>query len=943
LALTVGELTGFADLDTGRFESGLQRVGRGMQDLADDVEREAGQAGEAGGEALGEGLATEAEQGVEKASSRIGTALKGVALAAGAAGLAAGAALVKGVTGAMEQEQVAGKLGAQLGATPELARQYGQIAGKLYAGAVTEDVESAAAAVRATMSSGLVPPGATTAQIEQIATRVHDLADTFELDLGQAANAAGQMIKTGLAKDGAEAIDVMTRGLQVMGPRADDLGDTFNEYSTIFRQLGLSATQATGLLAQGMAAGARDTDVVADSLKELTLITQGGGDAVNEAFAKIGLSGSAMQKAFVQGGPAAAQGLDTLLDRLRAMKDPVERQSVALTLFGTKSEDVQKALYSLDPSSATAALGEVGGAAGRMGDSLRDNASTRIEQFQRGIEQGLTQVVGGTMLPLLERAGGALADRFGPALGQAAQWARNDALPAVTDFARGVASDLVPAVSTGATWLADHLGPAAAAAGRFVRDDLMPAAQTAGRVLRDDVAPAAGVLAVWLGETLVPAIGAVAGFLVDTLIPAVIDTTRWLNDNRTAVAVVAGVIGTLLLPVLITTAVGYAQAGIAATVSAARQVAAWVASGGSAVTNAALSVAASYQTVAGWIASGASAVASGAQQVAAWVATGARAVWGMALQAAAAAEVVAGWVLMGVQSMIRAAQMAAAWVLAMGPVGWITAAVIALVALIIANWDTIKDATVTAWNWIWNWIKQIAGWLVDLFMNFTLVGLLIKHWQSIKDGAVAGWNAVLDFVKQIPGWIYNAFLNFTPIGLLISHWDSIKSTAVQKFGELVAWIKGVPGMIGDALGNLGGLLVSKGRDLITGLMSGVTSMGGWLKDRLTSFAKDMIPGPIASALGIHSPSRVMRDQIGRWIPAGIVEGIEQGSPALDATMRSLVQPPPVPVLAGAASAPAGGGWGGSGGGFHIQNYYESDSGSAAATAEELLWLSKGRG
>lgn len=952
MALTVGELTGYADLDDSRFESGVQRVGRGMTALADEVEQEAAQAGEAGGEALGENLATEAEQGAEKAGRRIGTALKTVAITAAAAGLAAGAALIKGVTGEMEQEQVAGKLGAQLGATPEVARQYGQIAGRMYADAVTEDVQGAADAVRSTMSAGLIPPGATNAQIQQIATRVHDLADTFELDLGQAANAAGQMIKTGLAKDGAEALDVMTRGMQVMGPRADDLADAFNEYSTIFRQLGLSATQATGLLSQGMAAGARDTDVVADSLKELTLITQGGGDAVDEAFAKIGLSGSAMQKAFVEGGPAAAQGLDTLLDRLRAMKDPVERQSVALTLFGTKSEDVQRALYALDPSSATAALGDVGGAAQRMGDSLRDNASTRIEQFKRGIEQGLTNVVGGTMLPLLERGASALQERFGPAFERAASWARDTALPAIKDFASEIANQLGPALSTGASWLGDTFGPAVSAVARFVRDDLLPAAGRfagmlrdefgpvvssagaflrddlgpaalkIGRFLKDEVAPAVKDVATWLAQNLMPAVAGAAGFLAGTLAPALADAARWLGDNKTAVEAVAGVLTVALLPVLLTTAVRYAQAGIAAGVSAMQQVVAWVATGTAAVTNGALSIAASYRTVAGWaaagvsaivsgaqqvgawIASGAAAIASGAQQVAAWVTIGARMLWGMALQAAAAAEIVAGWVLMGAQSLLNAARMAAAWVLAMGPLGWVIAAVVALVVAVIAHWDTVRNATVAAWTWLSNLVLGVARSISSFFSGWDIGGVLSRIWNTVYDGAVSGWNNTIN------------------------------------------WIKGVPGWIKSALGDLGGLLVSAGGDVVRGLWNGISTMGSWLKNQLISFVANTIPGPIKSALGIASPSRVMRDQVGRWIPAGIVAGIEAGSGELDATMRSLVQPPPVPAMVGAgASVGAASGYGtaAGGGGFQITNYYESNTGNASATAEELLWLAKGRG
>nr|MDT0527213.1 phage tail tape measure protein [Streptomyces sp. DSM 41633] len=96
------------------------------------------------------------------------------------------------------------------------------------------------------MRSGILPPDATNAQIESIAGKVTDLSKTFELDLGQTSNAVGQMLKTGLVKDGTEALDILTAGMQRMGPRADDMADTFNEYSTKFRDLGLSAADAMG-------------------------------------------------------------------------------------------------------------------------------------------------------------------------------------------------------------------------------------------------------------------------------------------------------------------------------------------------------------------------------------------------------------------------------------------------------------------------------------------------------------------------------------------------------------------------------------------------------------------------------------------------------------------------------------------------------------------------
>ncbi len=79
-------------------------------------------------------------------------------------------------------------------------------------------------------------------------------------------------------------------------------------------------------------------------------------------------------------------------------------------------------------------------------------------------------------------------------------------------------------------------------------------------------------------------------------------------------------------------------------------------------------------------------------------------------------------------------------------------------------------------------------------------------------------------------------------------------------------------------------------------------MGGWLRGQLMGFARNMIPGPIAKALGIASPSRLMADVVGRWIPPGIVDGIESSEGLLNSKMTSLVQAPPASAAAGVGAS-----------------------------------------
>lgn len=651
-------------------------------------------------------------------------------------GLLAGAALIGGITQALDQGKITAKLGAQLGATPAEAEKYGKVAGQLYAKGVTTDFQAAADAIKATMSAGLAPPDATNAQLESIATKVSDVATTFDLDLGQSANAVGQMMKTKLAPDAKGALDVITRGMQVMGPRADDLMDTFNEYSVQFKNMGFSAEMATGILAQGMKAGARDTDLVADTVKEFSIEAVAGGERVKTGFESLGLNADEMVKKFAAGGPAAAGAFDTVLDKLRGIEDPAKRNAVAIELFGTKAEDMGDALFALDPSKAVATLGKVEGASGKLGDSLRDNAGAQLTAFTRGIQQGFVEILGGQV------------------------------------------------------------------------------------------------------------------------IPALMDFGQWMKENQTTVKVLAGVIGGAMVTALTFMAINATRAAIT-------NVAAWFSTGVGAGAAAARQAAAAARVVASWVLMAGRAVVQAARVVASWVLMGARAAVQAGLHVLHAGRVVAAWVLMGVQSMLRAAQMAAAWFIALGPIGWVIAVIIGLVALVIANWDKVKKWTISAWNAV---VSKVKG-------------------------------AGASIVSGVKGAIASA----------LAAWSSFKAGIATRTAALISYVKGIPGRIKSGLGSLGSLLVSAGKNVVRGLLSGIKSMGGWLKGQLISFAKNMIPGPIAKALGISSPSKLLADEIGHWIPPGIAMGVEANlGPVSDATQLATAATMKLPAGAGQAShgAPA---------------------------------------
>jgi hypothetical protein len=345
------------------------------------------------GEAKG---AVNAAKETETAFSKMGDKLKDIGgklqgVLAGA-GIGGGLALADGLVGSFSREDISKKLAQQVGASGQWAADLGTIAGNVYGAGFGSGLEDAAMGVREVLQNGLLEEDATNAEIESITGKVMALVDVFDQDLNMAAQASGQMIKTGLADNADEALDILTRGMQQGADKAGDLLETFQEYGTQFRQVGLDGAAATGLMVQGMGAGARDADTVADAIKEFTDLSQSGAQTSIDAFTRLGLSAGDMAAAVARGGPEAAAALDLTLDKLRAMPESAERSQLAVALFGEKAIDLGGALYALDPSEATRALGQVGGAAAGNTEALDTNAA-KLEGWKRRAEEALAGFV----------------------------------------------------------------------------------------------------------------------------------------------------------------------------------------------------------------------------------------------------------------------------------------------------------------------------------------------------------------------------------------------------------------------------------------------------------------------------------------------------------------------------------------------------------------------
>lgn len=361
----------------------------GARDALDGVADDARDAGERAGEGAGDGLA-----------GGIVAAIATIPVAGAVVGI--GAAIGKSLLDGLQVEVRSDTLMARTGLDPATVGTLARASGEAYANNFGQSIEANMDTARVAINQDLLDPESTARDSQQMIASLSGVSYIIGQEIPSVARVTAQLLRNGLAKDAQGAFDLIVRGYQVGNDASEDWLDTLTEYPALFQRLGLTGAEATGLINQGLEAGARNSDLVADALKEFQIRATDASTASAEGYALIGLSAQEMTAQIAAGGDGAREGLDVVLDRLRATEDPVRRNAAAVALFGTQAEDLGSALFSLDLSNAVDQLGQVEGAAQSAMDQLGSNTAASIESARRNIETAADGVKG------------ALAEAFGP-------------------------------------------------------------------------------------------------------------------------------------------------------------------------------------------------------------------------------------------------------------------------------------------------------------------------------------------------------------------------------------------------------------------------------------------------------------------------------------------------------------------------------------------------
>ena len=154
-------------------------------------------------------------------------------------------------------------------------------------------------------------------------------------------------------------------------------------------------------------------------------------------------------------------------------------------------------------------------------------------------------------------------------------------------------------------------------------------------------------------------------------------------------------------------------------------------------------------------------------------------------------------------------------------------------------------------------IINICGQLVDSLTDPKNIKTFVTAALTIVGAVVV---ALVKALPEIGGVIVKLATNV--LGLLKDLGGSIISAIGPWFSSTVSKIGTFIGDIVRKIGELPGKAISVGKDLIAGLWKGISDKIGWVKDKIKEMGES-ITKAIKGVFGIHSPSKLWREQIGQ--------------------------------------------------------------------------------
>lgn len=220
-------------------------------------------------------------------------------------------------------------------------------------------------------------------------------------------------------------------------------------------------------------------------------------------------------------------------------------------------------------------------------------------------------------------------------------------------------------------------------------------------------------------------------------------------------------------------------------------------------------------------------------------------------------------------------------------------------------WTTVWTAVSTFFTDVWN---KIVAFLTPIINGIrTTIGTVLNAisgvwtsiWNAVKSVASNVWTAIssavstyINNVRTTIGNVLNAIRSvwtsvWSSVSSYLSNiWHGITSAVSNGIQSVSNTVGRIRDTVLGAVSGAGRWLYDTGRQVIQGLINGIGGAFQWVRNTISNLGSSLV-GWAKGVLGIHSPSRIFRDEVGKWIPAGMAQGIDKASGLVEDSIDGL--------------------------------------------------------
>lgn len=196
-------------------------------------------------------------------------------------------------------------------------------------------------------------------------------------------------------------------------------------------------------------------------------------------------------------------------------------------------------------------------------------------------------------------------------------------------------------------------------------------------------------------------------------------------------------------------------------------------------------------------------------------------------------------------------------------------------------WNAIKGVASTVWNGIKTIVTTVINAIKSVISSVMngIKSVMTSIWNAIKSVTSSVWNGIKSVVSSVASGIRSVVSSMMSSvrSVFSSGWNAAKSVTSS----------GIHGAA-NIVRSVASSMVSAGRNFVMGFVNGIRGAIGAAASAAASMARAAMSSAKA-ALGIHSPSRVMRDQVGYYVAAGMAVGMRDNADMVQKAANRLAQ------------------------------------------------------